>query len=179
MDLGYPQGNSPYYSGDVGLQLWVEDELIQFIDVEGSRRQDEDRYLFTRDWQQYNLSEILRRFGMPFYVTLVAEVSADPGPHYYQLGLSYPSLGIEIRYIIAPSVLNSGKEQICSNFEHVNFIHLILYPPERVADVPVDIIPNHLDVYTPWEAVTGSNMETFFETFQDADESVCVEIDTR
>lgn len=179
MSLGYPYADSPYYSSDVLMQLWVEDNVIQFIRVEGSRRQDEERHLFTRDWQQYKLSSILKSFGIPTYVTLTPEISADAGPSYYQLRLSYDSLGIEVSYIVAPEVSNGGKEQICSDFEHTNYIYLVLYPPERVTDVPVNIIPNHLDDYISWEAMTGMNLENFYETFENANESVCVEIDTR
>lgn len=180
MNLGYPYSNSSYYASDVGLQLWVEDGLIQFIDVEGRRRPGEEGYLFTQDWQQYRPSEMFRQFGLPSYVALVAEIPADPGPHYYQLALSYPSVGIEIRYIIRPLTSSSGEDQVCAGFEHVDFIHLILYPPERVADVPIGIAPNHPDAYTSvsWETVTGKDLETFYQTFQAADASSCVDVAT-
>lgn len=176
MSLGYPHGDSPYYSGDVSMRFGVEDGLIQFIDVTGNRRQGEDGYLFTRDWQQYSLAEMLNFFGIPSYVTLTAEIPADAGPHYYKLGVSYASLGIEIHYIIAPLALNYGKEQICSDFEYVNFIRLILYPPDQAADIPVGIIPNSLDVYTSWETETGSNLEAFYEMFRDMNHPLCIEI---
>ncbi len=177
LNLGYPYGDSPYYSSDIIVQFWVEDGLIEFINVEGSRRQAEDKYLFTQNWQQYNLSQILRRFGMPSYVILNPEVSADSGTFFYQLGLSYPSLGIEVSYIIEPSVLVNGSRQICSDFEQVNYIYLTLFPPERVADVPVAIIPNHTEAYLSWETVTESTLEIFYEMFQDADVPTCIEVD--
>ncbi len=177
LSLGHPYADSPYYSSDVSLKLWMEEDLIQFIDVEGRRRPGEDSFLFDQDWSQYNLAGILGGLGKPAYTALIAEIPADSGPHYYQLRLSYPSLGIEIWYLIAPLPLSNGGGQICFGFEYVNFIHLLLYVPERVADAPVGITPNHLDVYTPWQEMTGSEFDTFYETFRDTGEPECVDVE--
>lgn len=110
ISLGHPYADSPYYSSDVSLKLWMEGELVQFIDVEGRRRSGEDSFLFDQDWSQYNLAGILGSLGKPAYAALFAEIPADSGPHYYQLRLSYPSLGIEIWYLIAPLPLSNGGE---------------------------------------------------------------------
>lgn len=175
MSLGYPHGDSPYYSGDVSMRFGTINGLIQFIDISGSRRPGDDGYLFMRDWQRYSLAQMLDIYGIPSYVALTNEVSADTGPDYYNLGVAFVEYGVEIHYITIPVLIN-GQENICDEFQYVNFIRLILYPPEKVSDISVDIISNNLNVYTFWEEVTGYDLENFYERFRDVSNSDCIEI---
>lgn len=172
MGLGYPRAGSSMRSHDVIVQFGVEDGVIQFIGVDGGYRSENLRSNFIRDWQDYTLANILTRYGLPTYVEFFQVENAL----YYQLGLSYPSLGIEILYIVLPEAINSDKDRICPGFDKVDFVYLTLYPPEQVQDIP-GIIPNS-DVYASWESTTGLDLETFYEVFKDANSSLCVEVDS-
>jgi hypothetical protein len=116
------------------------------------------------------LAEILNRYGVPSYVEMVK----IPNSPYYRLETSYMANGIEVSYIIQPTIANDEK-LVCPNIETIDSIHLTLYPPEQINDIP-RIIPNRLDDYSSWESITGSDLDTFYETFRYLNNSTCVEV---
>ncbi|GIK57231.1 MAG: hypothetical protein BroJett015_28940 [Chloroflexota bacterium] len=170
--IGYPRAGNVAYFRDVIVRFWVEDNIIQYIGVEGSYRRELNS-LLVLDWQSYSPSEILSRFGVPSYIEL-AKVENSP---YYRLGLSYELLGIEISYIVPFQVLDNSKEEICFNLQNVDFIGLSLYPPERTKDIPVGVIPNRLDSYLSWETTTGLSREEFQQLLENDSGLRCVEVD--
>lgn len=170
--IGYPRmGNSDYFR-DVIVRFWVEDNLIQYIGVEGSYRRELNS-LLVHDWQSYSPSEVLDQFGIPSFIELT-EVENSP---YYRLGLSYESLGIEISYIVPFKILENGKIEMCFNLQSVDFIGLSLYSPDKAKDVPVGIIPNRLDSYISWETTTGLNKEDFQQLLENDGSQPCIEVD--
>ncbi len=176
MSLGYPYSDSPYYASDVSMQLWTESGRIVFLDVTGDRRPGEDSALFTQDWQQYRLAEILEKFGRPTHIGVHHEVSADPGPDYYQVAISYPEVGMELHYLISPEHLDGGRARICVDFEKVQSIRLMIFAPGSVAEAPVGTLTANAEAYDSWEEVTGFSDDHFFETFTDPENSACVEV---
>lgn len=170
--IGYPRmGNSNYFR-DVIVRFWVNDNLIQYIGVEGSYRRELNS-LLVQDWQDYSPAEILNRFGIPSFIELT-KVENSP---YYRLGLSYELLGIEISYIVPFKVLENGKQEICFNLQSVDFIGLSLYSPEKAEDIPVGIISNRLDNYTSWETTTGLDKESFQQLLGNINNRPCVEVE--
>ena len=170
MGLGYSRTDQSYYS-DVNVQFGIEDNVIEYSSIDGSYRRELNS-LLIRDWHAYSLAEVLDRYGMPPYVEF-AEVENSP---YYRLVLSYELLGIEITYIMPFEPLDDGKEKICFDLEHTDFISLILYPPGQASDILVSIIPNRLDNYISWEVTTGLDIEAFQQLFENGSNPPCVEV---
>lgn len=171
MGLGYPKSGSSSYFRDVIIRFEMENNLIQYIGVEGNYRRELNSQLL-QDWYSYSPSEILKRFDIPSYIELV-EVENSP---YYRLTFSYELLGIEISYIVPFKSLDNGKSEVCFDLQNVDFIGLSLYSPENTKDVPVGIIPNRLDSYTSWETTTGLNKENFRQLLEDDRNLPCVEV---
>jgi hypothetical protein len=172
LGIGYPRTDNSGYFRDVIVQFWVDDNLIQYIGVEGSYRRELNSF-FVRDWQAYSPAEILGRYGIPDYIEFV-EVENSP---YFRLGLSYESGGIQISYIMPFESLNNGNRKICLDLENVDHIYLSLYFPERTSQVPVGIIPTRLDNYTSWETATGLSKEDFQQLVENDISPPCIEVD--
>jgi len=172
MGLGYPKSGTNNSFRDMIVHFGIENNLIQYISVEGSYRRELNS-LLVRDWQSYSATEILRRYGIPNYIEFV-EVENSP---YFRLKLSYESLGIEISYILPFESLDNGRSEICFNLQNVDFIGLSLYSPENAQDVPVGIIPNRLDSYTSWEITTGLNKEDFRQLLENHKNQPCIVVD--
>ena len=121
MGLGYPISGTSNSFRDVIVRFGIENNLIQYISVEGSYRRELNS-LLVRDWQPYSTTEILTRYGIPDYIEFV-EVENSP---YFRLVLSYESFGIEISHIVPFESLDNGKREICFNLQNVDFIVLSL-----------------------------------------------------
>ncbi|MBE7529094.1 MAG: hypothetical protein HS099_05115 [Ardenticatenaceae bacterium] len=174
MGLGYRRPDQSYHFSDVNVQFGIKANAIQYLDIEGSYRRQLNS-LLVRDWEAYSPEQMLNHYGMPPYVELAA-VKNSP---YYRLTLSYEPLGIEITYIMLFEPLNDGKDKICFDLEHTDFIYLSLYSPEQVNELPVGIIPNRLDSYIPWEETTGLNIDAFQQLFENVGNPPCITVEVQ
>lgn len=168
MGLGYPSQDNLSHSQDVFLWFELKNNIIQYIRIEAAYKYEESLNVFRQDWNQYKLSGVLDRFGIPSHVRLFHEGNSP----YYTLGVSYVTLGIEIRYDILPESLESGR--VCADMERTDVIYLTLFPPEHTDEIP-GISPN-LDSYETesWPAVTGLDLESFYNIF--IEDLACVEV---
>jgi hypothetical protein len=166
MGLGYPIQNN-LHSRDVTVRFELKNDVIQYIRMEAAYKHEDSRTIFRQDWSHYKLSAILDRYGVPSHVRLFH----IPNSPYYQLGVSYISLGIEIRYVILPESFESRR--VCADMERTDFIYLTLFPPERADEIP-GIAPN-LDSYDmeSWSSVTGLDVESFYNIF--IEDAACIE----
>lgn len=173
VNLGYARPDFPHYIPDVSVNMWVENNLVQYISISGQKPKQELELQFIEDWQQYSLSNILEQYGVPTHVRLES-IPPDRSSTTYILGLSYPSLGIEVSYVIEAEYIDNQQHLICPDFAHFNFIILDLYSPDYGTHVPEYIIPNNLEEYISWEVSTGSSIESFYETYHHTDEISCI-----
>ena len=172
--LGHPVAGSPYGSRDVVVFAWVDGETIELVQVTGSRNQGDNSHYFTDDWALYAPSTLLDHYGMTDRVELLKIASPDSGPPYYQLTFSYPDLGIEAHYIILYEALENGRARLCSDFEDVQHIELLLHPPERSDGFPIELLATR-DVYDSWEATTGTDLEVLNQLFDNIERPTCLE----
>lgn len=174
--LGHPPAGSSSYRADVGFRFWAEEGVVQFIYVSEERQANNQSPFFNEHWRQYTPAEILNRYGIPTYVQFEVQIPADPGTVYNILGLSYPALGIEAHYWIAVEILAVGRYLVCSSFDRVDFVDLMLFPPNRAMDYPGYETPSYLQEYTSWEMATGTDLAAFYETFKDPNQESCTEV---
>ncbi len=174
LGLGHPVAGSPYGSRDVVVFVWVTAELIETIQVAGSRVQGEDSSYFTEDWARYAPSALLEQYGIPTRVELTKPVHPDPGPPYYQLTFSYPDLGIEAHFIILYEALANGRDKLCSDFDNVQHIELFLHAPDHTSDLPIQLLAAR-DSYTSWEATTSTDLQALRQLFGNSGQPTCIE----
>lgn len=165
--LGYPSQDNLSHSQDVFVWFALKNNVTQYIRVEAAYKYKESQNVFRQDWSQYKLSAILDRYGVPSHVRLFHEGNSP----YDTIGVSYMSLGIEIRYEILPESFESNR--VCADMERTDVINLTLFPPERADEIP-GIAPN-LDSYEmeSWSSVTGLDLESFYNIF--IEDLACVE----
>jgi len=125
---------------------------------------------FTQDWHSYSLEQVLTRYGEPSQVRiqLIPVIEPDALP-YYQLWLVYDHLGFYVMYL-GLAIYEPPTMQACLRFEEVTTIALrlqVLQPDESVMESP--------NIPRPLEEATGMDVETFHQTFKEADNDVCLE----
>ncbi len=171
LGLGYPRIDNSNRAIDVLLRLELNNNLIQLINIGGGYGYGDFRNKFIQDWQQYGVSEILMRLGPPTHVRFLP-IGNSP---YHLLGIAYEHLGVEIYYTILPKTMEDGSKSICSNFEQIDFINLVLYPPEQSETIR-GIMPN-LETYEQesWPVTTGLDLDAFYDLFKEP--MACIEVE--
>jgi len=130
---------------------------------------------FSQDWHRYSLDQVLTRYGQPSQVMLKLSPN-PPGPYYpYSLFVFYDHLGILIRY--SGSAIPGEPFRICPKLEEVEHLNLWLQPPGEgpslleLANLDRAVLAQML----PLEQATGMDIQTFYETFREAEAAVCLE----
>lgn len=125
----------------------------------------------------YNLSAFLSTYGMPSEVWLRTYNQAREGDLPFDTVLFYPEQGILTRY---DSQADDLGEQITGCPQQKPALVLSLWSPERqltFAEATSETIEIREDgwLYHPLQEATGMDVETFYQTFKEANNSVCLE----
>ena len=148
------------------INFVANDEIIEEIEVLGGPTQNSSG-IYTYSWQQ-----IMTRYGKPSQIRIhfVPPIEAE-SPVYYTLSLIYESMAFVVSYqgpaIYVPPVIRTG-----SNFADVTIITIRLcavnsgQPCWKAA-------PSDNSRFL--EEVVDMDIDTFYETFKDANRSLCLE----
>lgn len=144
----------------------VSGKIIQEIEVLGGPIKNSNA-IYAYSWQQ-----IIARYGKPSQILIhfVPPIEVD-SPVYYTLSLIYESLGFVVSYqgpaIYAPPVIRT-----CSNFADVTGITMRLCAAnsEELCWNPASENNSRL-----LEEVVDMDIDTFYETFKDANSMLCLE----
>lgn len=183
---GYYNPDTFGYDVSVTVDFHTVDGVVQFIDVYTERplRQYGEK-VFVRDWEKHFLSSILQKYGKPQYVYFEPLNIADPAPPDHSLGLYYSELGINVSYTFYGIWIGDVEAEVCLALENVRDINLSLYNPE-LADVwgayliPPEFYsdPKLVELFSQWtwEAQTGMDLDTFYETYKNPDNLGCIQV---
>lgn len=134
--------------------------------------------LFARDLQRYMLPQLLTTYGQPKEILIRTFSEApDGGWIPFHLLLFYPQEGILIDYQ-GPGERKGDRLRWCP--QNTN-IALWLWSPEHkwtledIARIGLNFSLEELLTYRPLEEATGMRQETFYETFKDANNRICLE----
>ncbi len=184
--LGYYDLENSFFCVRISLKLYTVGEKIQFIRVfteRPLRKYGEEE--FVRDWDQYFLSAMLQKYGKPTHVYLVPLNIAEPSPPDHALILYYPELGINVSYDFHGNWIEDGMAEVCPNITNAKNIELSLYNPE-FADVwgtylsPPEFYtdPELIGLFNAWTwaVQTGTDIDTFYETYRISENLECVQV---
>lgn len=172
-DLIYPY--PPPYGYYIHIEFTERDGVVQSIQVRGEivRRTTPER--FAQDWRRYSLDQVLTQYGEPSQVILELWPN-PPEPYYpYRLFVFYDHLGILIEY--EGPAIPGEPFRVCPEFDQVTHLHLWLRSPEdRISLLQLANLDSlELAQMLPLEKATGMNVETFYQTFKDRENEVCLE----
>lgn len=180
--VGYYDSSNSIFYVDISLNFYTVDKMVQYIRVSSSRpHSDQGQQEFVRDWQQYFLSSILQNYGKPSQVYLRLRSIADPTPTpIYSLSLLYPEKGISITYNLEGIWLGDNQlhAELCLVMANTNPLELSLFNPQYFEEWG-DYFPPYNDelyIQSTWEARTGMDLDTFYQTYQDPNNLECVQI---
>lgn len=168
------------------VEFEVSNSIIQTMDIYSgyiSGRIDRDKYI--NGWQPYNLMAVLDRFGLPTRVLVYYPFQADPSSPAYHLLVFYEELGIEIDYTGSVEILGEDHYRACPDMADIWIVHLFLYQSGYVDNVVERILPASSISYIAdpetvheaisWEQVTGTTLESFYESFHNNETNTCFE----
>lgn len=166
----------------VSLNFHTSTDSLEYVRISVSRPSFKRGELeFANNWQYYFLSSILQEYGKPSQVYLRLRSIADPMPTpIYSLSLLYPEKGISITYNLEGVWLDDNRlhAELCLDMENSNPLELSLFDPQHF-EKWADYFPPYNDelyILSTWEAATGMDLDTFYQTFQDSDYLECVQI---
>ncbi len=154
----------------IDLTFVERDRVIRSIQVMSEVFGDGASENFASNWHRYSPDQVLNRHGEPsqVYIQLVPPIERD-APVYYQLWLVYDHLGFYIVYT-GPAVYEPPIMRACLRFDEVTAIALRLQSPR-----PGESVLESPELLRTLEEATGMDVETFYETFRNADSDVCLE----
>ena len=162
---------------DVYIRFDARDGVIRSIRVDSETFNLQRSERFTRDWRSYTWDQILTRYGPPSWVGIAFQPPMEPNaPTIYGLSLIYEPLGFEISYM-GPAQYDpkASLMRACPDFNVVTAIGLRLVSPE---DSVVELLlsESHAPSLGPsLEETTGMSVQTFYETFRNANSRACLE----
>ncbi len=158
----------PLFGYYIALEFTELGGTVQSIQVISEVDRNAQASHFVQDWRHYSLNQVLGRYGIPSQVRMHIVPEIEPGASpYYTLGLGYDHLGFYILYL-GPAVSEPPVMRVCPRFGEVTGIILYLQSPQPGEPVLSDDTPT-------LEEATGMDVETFYETFKNADSDVCLE----
>ena len=169
-----PRGERRYYYNLV-FHLTHQEGLVHSIRIQSQVLGDLKTNRFPQDWQRYALHQVLSRYGQPSQVMLEFWPN-PPGPYYpYSLLVFYDHQGILIRY--GGSAIPGEPFRMCPKLEEIDYLNLWLRPPGEGPSLLelADLDRAELAQMLPLEEATGMGIQTFYETFREADATVCLE----
>jgi hypothetical protein len=131
---------------------------------------------FAKDWQRLSLDQILTRYGVPSQVLLFLLPATERGaiPR-YGLTVTYNHLGFSIYYEGLSSV-SEPKVRACPVMKRVLLVLLKLQQPTPNTSSTQPIFPSGKPFVHPLQEATGMSLETFHETFKNANRPACLDI---
>lgn len=170
----------PQHDVQIGQLYSLRDGLIEAIWVSaGTVRNGERIYgdeQFAKDLQRYFLPQLLTTYGQPTEVLLRTFRSVPEGTFIpFNLLLFYPQRGILVRYY-GPTERIGERIRVCPQQTDIT---LWLSSPEQILtledirgpDFPIEEVPEFRSI----EKSTGMSLETFYKTFKNADNRLCLE----
>lgn len=118
----------------------------------------------------------MTQYGRPSQVVFVTDPPIErDAPGYYGVTLIYEPLGFAVSYM-GPAQLTAdfSTMRACPVFDEVLFINLYLVSPEDSVTTYLRKLTS-TDKWPLLEEETGMSIETFYETFKEADSDVCLE----
>lgn len=129
---------------------------------------------FFRDWEQYNLSSFLQRYGKPTEVYFRLRSIGDPmDPPQYSVSLLYLDKGLAITYHI-----KGTRDELCLDIENVVALELSLFNLEGLDIWGYQFAPYNDEGYATltWEAEMGVPLDIFYEAYEDPSNLGCIQI---
>ncbi len=171
----------PKHDVAIGQIYIVENGSIDAIWVSSGTVRDHETIYgdshFAEDWQRYFLPQLLATYGQPSQILVRTFRSAPEAFIPFNLLLFYPKQGILVWYY-GPTTRRGERIRICPQQSDIT---LALWPPEQeltlgnIASWGLGLPIEEVLEFRPLEEATGINMETFYQTFKNANNPACFE----
>lgn len=161
----------------VHVSFDTRNETVRYIKVNSEIYRGETSERFIRDWKRYAWDQVLTRYGPPSWVGIAFQPPMEPNaPIIYGLSLIYEPLGFEISYT-GPAQYDTKASvmRTCPDFNAVTAINLRLASPE---DSVVELLLSESrapSLGPSLEETTEMSVQTFYETFKNANSRACLE----
>jgi hypothetical protein len=128
----------------------------------------------------YNLVEMLNTYGQPDDILVSAYYEPRYSDYMTHVAMFYLKKGIMLEYYDSGGELTGGKKKICPQIATYPYINLWVPSLNLTLD---EAAKQYLDTmnwptYRTLQDAAGMNVETFYKTFKDVNNTTCLELST-
>ena len=172
---------NPTYTLNVDTELHELNNSLAHMYIRVQRPVSElGKQEFVRDWEQYYLDSFLQQHGKPseVYIHVITFADFMEIPDFF-LTLLYEEKGFAITYHLEAIWLDVDNDiaELCLGMENLKRIRFALFNIDGFDVWGYRFYPydKGYEQYT-WEKQIGTNVDTFYETYQHAENLGCVTI---
>lgn len=161
----------------VGIQYLVEENTVSMIYVNTAKVRDNDHKIYDDSFYQeamspYSLKTILTRYGKPeqIFIRSFSDLAADNNPT--QILLYYPNEGIVAEFFSQNELVQKNETIFNRICPPKSLISLRLFKPNSGLSLSYLLsVDDNFSKYKNVSEATNMDVDTFFQTYQNYDES--------